>query len=606
MDNVYGSAKLNNKRIQITHVGKVMNKSTQTKFIVVTGGVISGVGKGVTTASLGKILKEHGYKTTLIKVDPYINYDAGTLRPTEHGEVWVTADGGEIDQDLGTYERFINEDISRKNNITTGQIYQAVLDRERKGEYLGQTVQFIPHIIDEVIYRIKQAAQGHEIAIIEIGGTVGDYENVPFLFALKTLQRELGQDSMAHILVTYLPVPHHIGEMKTKPTQQAIRLLGQEGILPDFIICRSEYPIDDVRRKKIEIFSHVASENIIAACDIETVYQQPLDLEEQQLGEKVLKTLGLTSKNKPNWSSWKERVTCLRTPKRRVAVAVVGKYLDVGAYSLTDSYISICHALMHAGAELNATVDITWIDAKRYEQEPHTIEQLSHFDGVIIPGGFGNTGVEGKISAIKYVRENNIPYVGLCYGLQLAVIEFARNVCGLHGAHTTEVNKSTPYPVIDLLPMQQQYLNDHYYGGTMRLGEYEALVKSGTRIFELYEKAGRLEHNNNGFFVRERHRHRYEVNPTYVSELEEKGMLFSGYYRREDSTVLMEFIELPGHPFFIATQAHPEFTSRFTNPNPIFKEFVVACQQHAIMRSKQDMQIHTEQLPSSNYTELQI
>jgi CTP synthase len=583
-----------------------MNKSTQTKFIVVAGGVISGVGKGVTTASLGKILKEHGYKTTLIKVDPYINYDAGTLRPTEHGEVWVTADGGEIDQDLGTYERFINEDIPRKNNITTGQVYQAVLDRERKGEYLGQTVQFIPHIIDEVNHRIKQAAEGYDIAIIEIGGTVGDYENVPFLFALKTLQRELGPHGMAHILVTYLPVPHHIGEMKTKPTQQAIRLLGQEGILPDFIICRSHYPIDEIRRKKIEIFSHVAPENIISASDVETVYQQPLDLEGQKLGEKILKTLGLESKRKPDWSAWQERVSCLRAPKRRVAIAIVGKYLDVGAYSLTDSYISICHALMHAGAELHTAVDITWIDAKRYEQEPHTIEQLSRFDGVIVPGGFGNTGIEGKIATIKYVREQGIPYVGLCYGLQLAVVEFARNVCGWKDAHTTEVDKTTTYPVIDLLPMQKQYLKDQCYGGSMRLGAYDALLKSGTHVFDLYENACRLQRSKDGFFVTERHRHRYEVNPAYVHKLEQKGLLFSGYHRRADDTLLMEFAELSDHPFFIATQAHPEFTSRFTNPNPIFHGFVVACQQQAVMRSKKDTHVRPEHIVNSNYTELQI
>jgi len=568
-----------------------MKNKIQTKFVVVAGGVISGVGKGVTTASIGKILKEHGYNTTLIKVDPYVNYDAGTLRPTEHGEVWVTHDGGEIDQDLGTYERFINTDISRKNNITTGQVYQAVLDRERKGEYLGQTVQFIPHIIEEVNRRIKAAAEGYDIAIIEIGGTVGDYENVPFLFALKTLERELGYGAMVHVLVSYLPVPHHIGEMKTKPTQQAIRLLGQEGIIPDFIVCRSQYPMDEVRKKKIETFSHVMPDHIISAPDIETVYQQPLELEVQHVGEKILKKLLLTSKKKPDWSGWQERVMCLRSPKRRVSVAIVGKYLDIGSYNLTDSYISICHALMHAGAELNTGVDITWVDAKTYEKQPYAVEQLARFDGVIIPGGFGNTGVDGKMSAIKYVRELKIPFIGLCYGLQLAVVEFARNICNLAGAHTAEIDPKTPYPVIDLLPMQQQYLQDHAYGGTMRLGAYDAQVKEGTHVFELYEKACRLERGKNGFFVVERHRHRYEVNPAYTALLEQKGMIFSGYHERKDGTKLMEFVELPEHPFFIATQAHPEFTSRLTNPNPLFYGFVMACQQQAVTRSKEDARV---------------
>lgn len=563
-----------------------MKKTAQTKFIVVVGGVISGVGKGVVTASLGKIMQEHGYATTLIKIDPYLNCDAGTLRPTEHGEVWVTEDGGEIDQDLGTYERFLNRNIPRENNITTGQIYQTVITRERKGEYLGQTVQIIPHITNEIIQRIKNAGQEYDIAIIEVGGTVGDYENVPFLFALKTLERELGTHNMVHVLVTYLPVPNHIGEMKTKPTQQAIRLLGQESIMPDFIICRSEYALDDVRKQKIEAFSHIPLDHIIAAPNIHTIYQQPLNFEQQQLGQKILDHLELPIKQAPNWKPWQDSVDRICTPKQRVSIAIVGKYLDIGSHNLTDSYVSICHALIHAGAELDTAIDITWIDAKSYEVDPNAVNQLNQYDGLIIPGGFGTSGVEGKIRAISYARLHDIPYLGLCYGMQLAVVEFARNVVGLHNAHSTEVDQTTSYPVIDLLPLQKQQLHEQLYGGTMRLGQYEAYIQEGTRVFTIYNNANRLIKTEHGYIVHERHRHRYEVNPAYVAQLENKGLVFSGYYKRSDGTTLMEFIELPNHPFFVATQAHPEFTSRLTNPNPLFSQFVVACVQQKKLRSQ--------------------
>lgn len=563
-----------------------MKKTTKTKFIVVVGGVISGVGKGVVTASLGKIMQEHGYETTLIKIDPYLNYDAGTLRPTEHGEVWVTEDGGEIDQDLGTYERFLNRNIPRENNITTGQIYQTVITRERKGEYLGQTVQIIPHITNEIINRIEHAAENYDIAIIEVGGTVGDYENIPFLFALKTLERQLGIHNMVHVLVTYLPVPDHIGEMKTKPTQQAIRLLGQESIIPDFIICRSQNPLDDVRKQKIESFTHIPLDHIIAAPNIDTIYQQPLNFEQQLVGQKILDHLELPIKQVPNWNAWRSAVDRIRTPKNRTTIAIVGKYLDIGSHNLTDSYVSICHALIHAGAELDTAIDIKWIDAKSYETDPQAVKQLDLYDGLIIPGGFGTSGVEGKIRAIAYARTHNIPYLGLCYGMQLAVVEFARSVVGLHKAHSTEVDQATPYPVIDLLPLQKQNLHEQLYGGTMRLGQYEAYIKEGSHVFNIYNDANRLTKTEDGYTVNERHRHRYEVNPAYVAQLEEKGLVFSGYYKRCDGTTLMEFIELPNHPFFIATQAHPEFTSRLTNPNPLFSQFVTACLQQTQLRSQ--------------------
>ncbi|GMU18959.1 MAG: CTP synthase [Candidatus Babeliales bacterium] len=544
----------------------------KTKFIVVAGGVISGVGKGVTTASLGKILKEHGYKTTLIKIDPYINYDAGTLRPTEHGEVWVTEDGGEIDQDLGTYERFINEDIPKRNNITTGQIYKAVIDRERRGEYLGQTVQFMPHILDEVKKRILEASHGYEIAIIELGGTVGDYENVPFLFALKGIEREMGPDSIAYVLVTYLPIPDHMQEMKTKPTQQAVRLLGQEGILPDFIICRAKQPLDQIRKKKIELCSHVHADQIISAPDIQTIYEMPIYLEQEQLGAKILRHFHLESRATPDWSSWQKLVDTIKNPPSKVNIAIVGKYLDIGDFSLTDSYVSIYQALVHAGAQHDVGISIQWINSQIFETNPERLQELSRFDGVIIPGGFGNAGVEGKIATIGYVRDHNIPYLGLCYGMQLAAVEFARNKCALKNAHTTEVNAHTEYPIIDILPTQKNILAEQAYGGTMRLGGYTAQVKPASKVAQLYAHA--MQEDN---CITERHRHRYEVNPEFVPMLEKQGLNFSGYHERVDGTKLMEFLELPEHPFFVATQAHPEFKSRLGNPNPLFAGFVKAC-----------------------------
>lgn len=548
-----------------------MNKQ-KTRFVVVSGGVISGVGKGVITASIGKILQEYGYKTTLIKIDPYINYDAGTLRPTEHGEVWVTHDGGEIDQDLGTYERFINEIIPKKNNITTGQIYHAVIERERRGAYLGQTVQFIPHIIDEIIARIRDAAEEYECAVIEIGGTAGDHENAPYLYAMKALEREFGTSSMAHVLVTYLPVPGHIKEMKTKPTQQAIAMLGMQGITPDFIVCRSHEPIDTVRMKKIETYAHIPSECVLAAPDIDVVYEMPLILEQQSFGQKLLAHLNLSYDTKDNWREWKKRIAVLKQAKNRINIAIIGKYLDIGDYSLTDSYLSVCHALLHAGAQQGVGIDIHWIDAKRFEEDKTYLASLTKYHGIVVPGGFGSSGVEGKISAISYARMNRIPYLGLCYGMQLAAVEFARNVCHFAHAHTTEVDPDTPHPIIDILPLQKDIIYNHRYGGTMRLGAYGAEILPGSIVSQLYERWGTIENN----VVVERHRHRYEVNPLYVDLLAAKGLLFSGFSVREDGTRLVEFLEIVDHPFFVATQAHPEFSSRFEHANPLFAGFVDA------------------------------
>ncbi len=564
------------------------------RIIVVTGGVISGVGKGTAVASIGKILQEYGFSVTAIKIDPYINYDAGTLRPTEHGEVWVTDDGGEIDQDLGNYERFLSIDIPRINNITTGQIYKEIIDKERRGEFLGQTVQFIPHVPEEIKRRIKLAANGNDFVLVEIGGTAGDYENLPFLFATKGLETELGRENVVHVLVSYLPVPPNVGEMKTKPTQQAIRSLMESGVMPDFVLCRSEKPLDEVRKKKIEIYANIPSENVISAPDIKTIYNIPLNFEKEHLGRKLLERFNVRPKKTPDWSEWNALVSRIQNPSKRVRIAIVGKYVDIGDFLLADSYVSINQALEHAGANLDTGIDISWVDAKQFEKDGTVA--LKDFDGIIIPGGFGSTGVEGKISAIRFARENNLPFLGLCYGMQLAVVEYARSI-GMEGANTTEVNAKTRYPVIDVLTAQKQVLAEKQYGGTMRLGAYAAVLEK-SRVKELYKESGRMKKDADriaklkqdpaqafrlgkldGDAVLERHRHRFEVNPAFVEQLTKAGLVFSGHHTRADGTRLMEFIELPKHKFFMATQAHPEFKSRLLDPAPLFLGFVKACSE---------------------------
>jgi CTP synthase len=569
----------------------------KTRYIIVAGGVISGVGKGLATASIAKILQRYGYNTTAIKIDPYINYDAGTLRPTEHGEVWVTDDGGEIDQDLGNYERFLGMYISRMNNITTGQIYKEVIDRERKGEYLGQTVQPIPHITDEIKRRVRQVAEGFDFALVEIGGVIGDYENIPFLFAVKGLEREVGEENVIYVLITYLPIPTHIHEMKTKPTQQAIRRLSESGIFPDFILCRAREPLDEVRKKKIETYANIDADCIISAPDISTLYSIPLNFEKEGLGGKILNKFGLEPKTLPSWENWEELVRRIENPERVLRVAMVCKYIDIGDYNLSDSYVSINQALEHAGAHLNAEVKIDWIDAKRFEENDKAVKELSNYGGIIVPGGFGTSGAEGKIKAIEFAREKNIPYLGLCFGLQLAVVEFARNVCNMPEAHSTEINKHTQYPVIDILPTQKELMEKHQYGGTMRLGAYAATLKKDSVVLKLYTKLHRLEEDRKRIeqlkkdpdecfrlgilpvgkrAILERHRHRYEVSPQFIDILEENGLVFSGYHLRTDGTRLMEFVELPEHRFFVATQAHPEFKSTLEKPAPLFLGFVEA------------------------------
>jgi len=565
------------------------------KYIVVVGGVMSGVGKGLATSAVAKIFKEYGFSVTSVKIDPYISYDAGLFRPTEHGEVWVTDDGGEIDQDLGNYERFLDVNISRTHNITTGQIYKTVIDRERKGEYLGATVEFIPHITDEIKNRVITSAKGYEICMVEIGGTMGEYQNIPFLFAMKSLQTDIGLDNMIYVLITFLPIPSHIDEMKTKPTQQAIKLLSENAIFPDIILCRAEKPLDMIRKKKIQTYANISADYVISAPDTNNIYTIPLNFEKENIGRKIIEKLKLKPRKKPDWKTWEKYVNRIDNPKKTINIGIVNKYVVTGLFKLADCFISVSQSLIHAGAELNVGININWIDAKSVENSSDPSEILKGYDGILIPGGFGLQGFEGMIKTVQYARENNIPFLGLCYGMQLVICEFARNVCNLKGASSSEIHPDTPHPVINIIEMQKDTLAHIGYGGTMRLGAYAAILKPGTQIYNIYEKAGRItkdrerlkkfEENPEQKFrlgkikksdiaIVERHRHRYEVNPEYIDRLTAKGLVFSGYHIREDGTELMEFIELPEHKCFIATQGHPEFTSRLGNPNPMFLGFV--------------------------------
>ena len=548
----------------------------RTKYIFVVGGVISGVGKGVATASLARILKDYGYKVTCMKIDPYINIDAGTMNPTEHGEVFVTEDGDETDQDIGNYERFLGENILSVNYMTTGRVYLSVIERERRLEYDGKCVEVVPHIPFEVIERIKKCAAvtQSEFVVVEVGGTVGEYQNVLFLEAARRMHLDNPTD-VAFILVSYLPVPKNIGEMKTKPTQYAAISMNSAGIQPDFVICRSEHALDDVRRTKIAVSCNIHADQVISAPDVESIYRVPLELEHEGLGKKVLKKFGMDVKKRT--TQWEKLVTSVLTSEARIGI--VGKYFDVGDYILRDSYLSVIEAIKHAAWSLGVKPTIDWIDAQQIEKSTKPLEQ---YDGIIVPGGFGARGVEGKIKAIQFCREKNVPYLGLCYGMQLAIVEFARHVCKMQGANTTEIDPKTAYPVISMQTAQQDVMAQHKYGGTMRLGAYAANLKP-SRILELYKKSSRLKEDKAqlsqleewrkgkivGDAVIERHRHRYEVNPAYIVQLEKNGLLFSGYHERMDGTKLMEFVEIPGKPFF-GTQAHPEFKSRVEKPSPLF------------------------------------
>lgn len=526
---------------------------------------MSGVGKGVAASSIGRILQARGLTVTAIKIDPYINVDAGTMNPTEHGEVFVLADGYETDQDMGNYERFMGLKLSRENYMTTGSVYKRVIERERNLEYHGKCVEVVPHIPLEVIGTINRAAEkaDADVTIIEVGGTIGEYQNILFLEAARMMRSD-DPESVLFVLVTYLPIPNKIGEMKTKPTQYAARTLNSAGIQADFIVARAERPLDERRKEKIALSCSIRPDAVISAPDVESIYDVPINFEKDHLSEAILGRLHLKSR-KTDLALWQKKVAEVKRLKRSVKIAVVGKYFKTGDFVLSDAYISVIESLKHAAYANHRKPELTWIDSTDYEQDPQRLKELRHFDGVLIPGGFGSRGVEGKILTIEYCRKKQIPYFGICYGMQLAVIEYARHVAAFPRANTTEIDPKTAHPVIDILPEQKAKLARKDYGGTMRLGEYPAVLQKGTLAEMAYGTKK----------IVERHRHRYEVNPEYVARLREAGMVFSG---TSPDGVLMEIAELPAsvHPFFVGVQFHPEFQSSILKPHPIFSAFIKA------------------------------
>lgn len=531
------------------------------KYVFVTGGVVSGLGKGITAASLGRLLKARGYHVTMQKFDPYINVDPGTMNPIQHGEVFVTDDGTETDLDLGHYERFINESLDKNSNVTTGKIYWSVLNKERHGDYGGGTVQVIPHITNEIKDRIYRAKSDDEetISIIEIGGTVGDIESQPFLESIRQFQAEVGRENAIIIQVTLIPYLKASGEMKTKPTQMSVKSLQSMGIWPDILVCRSDYPIDDHMREKIALFCNVKKEHVLQNLDAKSLYEVPLMMEEEHLAQAVCECLKIKCPE-PDLSEWKEMVEAYHSPEDTVKIGLVGKYVD-----LHDAYLSVAEALRHGGIANRADVEIKWIDSEEINEE--TVDgRLSDVDGILVPGGFGTRGTDGKILAAKYARENKIPYLGICLGMQLAIIEFARNVCGIKDADSIEFNPETKNPVICFLPGHDGAEN---LGGTLRLGAYPCVLGEDTVAYRLY---GRKE-------ISERHRHRYEVNNDYREILTSHGMTLSGI---SPDGRIVEMIEIEDHPFYVATQAHPEFKSRPDKPHPLFRGFI----ESAVVRKR--------------------
>lgn len=541
---------------------------------------MSGVGKGTATASLGLLLKSRGFNVTSIKIDPYINVDAGTMNPVEHGEVFVTEDGDETDQDIGSYERFLDTTITSINYMTTGRVYDYIIKKERALEYGGRCVEVVPHVPEEVIRRIKNAQQNAraDVVMIEVGGTAGEYQNILFLEAARMMKLE-NPDDVAFVLVSYLPIPGRLGEMKTKPTQYASRTLNSAGIQADFIVARASQPVDEPRKKKIAMLCSVPADNIISGPDMDSVYRVPIAFQEQKFAEKMMKKLGLVAR-KNTFSKWVSWANVAREYTDEVKIAVIGKYFTTGSFMLADAYLSVVEALKHAAWANKKKPVLSWLDSEEYEKNPDKLKELSLYDGIVVPGGFGKRGVEGIMAAIGYARENRIPYLGLCYGMQLAVTEYARNVLHLEGAHTTEINPKTKCPIIDVMPEQLKNMQKANYGGSMRLGAYRAYLTPGTIAAEAYKGAkalGRWKYGKDkkGNFVEERHRHRYEVNPQYVRQMEEGGLVFSG---KSPDGQLMEMAELPKetHPFFVGTQFHPEYTSGPLTSHPIFAAFVRA------------------------------
>lgn len=525
------------------------------KYVFVTGGVVSGLGKGITAASLGRLLKARGYKVTMQKFDPYINIDPGTMNPVQHGEVFVTDDGAETDLDLGHYERFIDESLTKNSNVTTGKVYWTVLQKERRGDFGGGTVQVIPHITNEIKSRFHRnySTDETEIAIIEVGGTVGDIESQPFLEAIRQFEHEVGPENACIIHVTLIPYLKASGELKTKPTQASVKDLQGMGIQPDILVCRSERPLDDKIRSKIALFCNVPPSHVLQNLDVDVLYEVPLVMEEEHLAQVVCQCLRLNCPE-PDLEDWRAMIDAWKHPKNDVRIALVGKYIQ-----LHDAYISVVEALKHGGVANRANVEIKWVDSETVTKE-NAAELLGDVKGILVPGGFGDRGVEGKICAIQYAREHGIPFLGLCLGMQLSIVEFARNVAGLTDAHSAELDPSTTHPVIHLMP-DQNGVED--IGGTLRLGSYPCVLDKTSKAFALY-RAGTIQ---------ERHRHRYEVNNDYRKILTDCGMKLSGL---SPDGRIVEMVEIPSHPWFIATQAHPELKSRPNRPHPLFKGFIEA------------------------------
>lgn len=531
-----------------------------TKYIFVTGGVVSSLGKGITAASLGRLLKNRGLKVTIQKFDPYINVDPGTMSPYQHGEVFVTDDGAETDLDLGHYERFIDINLSKNSNVTTGKIYSNVITKERRGDYLGGTVQVIPHITNEIKDRVFRAGKeaGSDVVITEIGGTVGDIESLPFLEAIRQIKSDIGRDNVMYIHVTLIPYIKAAGEVKTKPTQHSVKELRSIGIQPNVIVCRTEYPLAEDLKRKIGLFCDIDADAVVECRDASTLYEVPLMLREQGLDDIVVNHLKLTTEP-PDMREWESMVERVKSLHRTTEIAIVGKYVE-----LHDAYLSIVESLEHAGIAEDSVIKLRWVNAEEVTEQ-NVADKLQGVHGILVPGGFGDRGIEGKINAIRYAREENIPFFGICLGMQVAVIEFARNVAGLANANSSEINSSTPYPVIDLLPDQKD-IED--LGGTMRLGLYPCKIADGSLASREY----------NDELVYERHRHRYEFNNEYREALEAAGLRISG---TSPDGRLVEMVELAEHPWFLAVQFHPEFTSRPNRPQPLFKGFVRASLQYS-------------------------
>ncbi len=583
-------------------------KKINHKYIFVIGGVMSGVGKGVATSSIGMLLRSKGFEVNLAKVDPYLNVDAGTMNPTEHGEVFVLNSGLETDQDMGNYERFLNRDLSASDYITSGMVYKHVIEKERALGYGGKCVEAVPHIRDEIVHRFENSAKVNksDISIIEIGGTVGDYQNIMFIEAARVLKIRHPHD-VIFIMVSYLPIPGTLGEMKTRPTQHAVYHLASYGVTTDIVIARASIPLDERRKEKIATACNIPAKRVISAPDIKSIYDVPVNFEKDKLAEIIVEALDLPkTKLNQSFADWKKMAEGIKNYEDKVVnIAIVGKYFNTGDFILSDSYISVLEAIKFSAYSVGVKPVIHTINARDFEEvkgqkvkgkreevrvegsksdeSTFPYEQLDKMDGIIVPGGFGETGIEGKLNVIRYAREKKIPYFGLCYGMQLMTVEFARNVLGLKGAHTAEIDPKSPHLIIDIMPDQKKKIAEGKYGGSMRLGQYEAYLKKGTVAYDAYKlksKISNLKTEHNQIIIQERHRHRYEVNPEYIEQIEKGGLVFSG--KSPDGT-LMEIAELPRniHPFFLGTQFHPEFLARPLAPHPLFTSFMKASKGRA-------------------------